>query len=106
MISLSGDNQVDVIETFNSTARYLDDLLKIDNPYFKGTANQTYRFALQLNKANVSDTKAPILDLHQSISNHPKLMISATTLHKLYDGFNLCSSCCRYTLYFASKEIS
>ena len=27
MLSLSGDNQSDVIEAFNSTYRYLDDLL-------------------------------------------------------------------------------
>ena len=29
MISLSGDTQADVIEAFNSTSRYLDDLLNI-----------------------------------------------------------------------------
>ena len=26
---------MDIIEAFNSTARYLDDLLNIDNPYFE-----------------------------------------------------------------------
>ena len=31
MLSLSEDNQSDVIETFNSTSRYLDDLLNIDD---------------------------------------------------------------------------
>ena len=31
MTSLSGDNQSDIIEAFNSTSRYLDDLLNIDN---------------------------------------------------------------------------
>ena len=30
MTSLSADNQADVIEAFNSTIRYLDDLLNID----------------------------------------------------------------------------
>ena len=29
MLSLSEDNQHDVIEAFNSTSRYLDDLLKL-----------------------------------------------------------------------------
>ena len=29
MLSLSDNNQADVIEAFNSTPRYLDDLLKI-----------------------------------------------------------------------------
>ena len=36
MDSLNHDNQADVIEAFNSTSRYLDDLLNIENPYFKG----------------------------------------------------------------------
>ena len=35
MDSLSHDNQADVIEVFNSTSRYLDDLLNIDNPFLK-----------------------------------------------------------------------
>ena len=33
MLSLSDNNQADIIEAFNSTSRYLDDLL--DNPYFE-----------------------------------------------------------------------
>ena len=31
MLSLSESNQSDVIDAFNSTSRYLDDLLNIDN---------------------------------------------------------------------------
>ena len=31
MLSLSEENQSDVIEAFNSTSQYLDDLLNIDN---------------------------------------------------------------------------
>ena len=69
MKDLSSDNQADVIKVFNSTSRYLDDLLYIDNPYFKGMINQIYPSELQLNKANDSDTEAPFLDLHLSISN-------------------------------------
>ena len=53
---------------FNSTSRYLDDL-NIDNPYVEGIVNQIYPPELQLNKANSSDTEAPCLDLHLSISN-------------------------------------
>ena len=45
--SLSGDNQADMIEAFNSTSRYLDDLLNIDNPYFEGMVNQIYPPELQ-----------------------------------------------------------
>ena len=32
MLSLSDNNQTDIIKDFNSTSRYLDDLLNIDNP--------------------------------------------------------------------------
>ena len=35
MLSLSEDNQSGVIEAFNSTSRYLDDLLSIDNNFFE-----------------------------------------------------------------------
>ena len=34
MLSLSDDNQSEVIEAFNSTSRYLDDLLNSDNTFF------------------------------------------------------------------------
>ena len=34
MLSLSEDNHPDVIEAFNSTSRYLDDLMNIDNNFF------------------------------------------------------------------------
>ena len=63
MKDLSSDNQADVIKAFNSTSRYLDNLLNIDNPYFEGMVNQIYP------SANTSDTEAPFLDLHLSISN-------------------------------------
>ena len=69
MKELSNDNQADIIKAFNSTSRYLDDLLNIDKPYFEGMVNQIYPPELQLNKANTSGTEAPFLDLHLSISN-------------------------------------
>ena len=34
MLSLSEDNQSEVIEAFNSTSLYLDDLLNIDNNFY------------------------------------------------------------------------
>ena len=58
-----------IIEAFNSTSRYLDDLLNIDNPYFEGMVNQIYPPELQLNKVSISDTEAPFLDLHISVAN-------------------------------------
>ena len=42
MLSLSGDKDAEVIEAFNSTSRYLDDLLNIDNTYFDGMVNNIY----------------------------------------------------------------
>ena len=69
MKDLSSDNQADVIKAFNTTSRYLDDLLNFDNPYFEGMVNQIYPSELQLNKANTSDTESPFLYLHLSISN-------------------------------------
>ena len=69
MLSLSEDNQSGVIEDFNSTSRYLDDLLNIDNNFFDSTVNRIYPSELQINKANVSDAEASFLDLHLSISD-------------------------------------
>ena len=58
MLSISVDNQSDVIEAFYSTSRNLDDLLNIDNNFFGSMVNRIYPSELQLNKANVSDTEA------------------------------------------------
>ena len=51
MLSLTDNNQADVIEQFNSTLRYLDDLLNIDYPCFEQMVSQIYPTELQLNKA-------------------------------------------------------
>ena len=32
----NNDTEAEIIQAFNSTSRYLDDLLNIDNPYFEG----------------------------------------------------------------------
>ena len=69
MLSLSEDNKSGVIEAFNSTSRYLDNLLNIDNNFFVSMVNRIYPSELQLNKANVSDAEASFLDLHLSISD-------------------------------------
>ena len=61
MLSLSDNYQDDVIEAFNSTSRYLDDLLYtcIDNLYFEQIVGQIYPTELQLNKTNSFDTEGP-----------------------------------------------
>ena len=42
MLSLSEDNQSGVIEAFNSTSRYLDDLLNIDKNFFDSKVNRLH----------------------------------------------------------------
>ena len=78
MKSLSRENQADIIEAFNSTSRYLDDLLNINNIYFDQMVDRIYPTELQLNKANSSDTEAPVLDLNLCIAN-------GTVSTKIYD---------------------
>ena len=81
---MSDNNQTDVIEAFNSTSRYLDDLLYIDNPYFEQMVGQIYPTELQLNKANSSDTEALFLDLNLSITNG----IVSSEIYNKWDDFN------------------
>ena len=84
MLSLSDNNQTDILEAFNSTSRYLDDLLNIDNPYFEQIIGHIYPTELQLDKANSSDTEAPFLDLNLSITNG----IVSSKIYDKRDDFN------------------
>ena len=56
--SLTKELRYDLIDAFNSTSRYLDDLLNIDNIHFEHMVHRIYPAKLQLNKANASDTEA------------------------------------------------
>ena len=80
----SDDKQADVIDAFNTTSRYLDDILNINNVYFDNMVSQIYPSELQLNKANASDTEAAFLDLHLSISND----IVSTKIYDKRDDFD------------------
>ena len=84
MMSLSDDKQADVIDAFNTTSRYLDDILNINNVYFENMVSQIYPSELQLNKANASDTEAAFIDLHLSISND----IVSTKIYDKCDDFD------------------
>ena len=55
---LSDDKEADVIGAFNTTSRYLDDILNSNNVCFDNMVSQIYPSELQLNKANTSDTEA------------------------------------------------
>ena len=69
MLRLFDNNQTDIVEAFNSTSRYLDDLLNMEILYFEQMVGQIKPNELQLNKVNSSDTEAPFLDLNLSITN-------------------------------------
>ena len=58
MMSLSDVKPTDVIDAFNTTSRYLDDILNINNVYFDNMVSQIYSSELQLNKANTADKQA------------------------------------------------
>ena len=84
MMSLSDDKQADVIDAFNTTSRYLDVILNINNVYFDNMVSQIYPPELQLNIANTSDTEAALLDLHLSIFDD----IVSTKIYDKRDEFD------------------
>ena len=84
MRNLKTDTQRDLINAFNSTSRYLDDVLNIDNPYFEAMIPSIYPRELQLNKANNSDTKASFLDLDLTISDG----VISTKIYDKRDDFD------------------
>ena len=84
MKSLTKEKRYDLIDAFNSTSRYLDDLLNIDNIHFEHLVHRIYPTKLQLNKANASDTEAVFLDLNLSIHND----IVSTKIYDKRDDFD------------------
>ena len=71
-----------LIEAFNSTSRYLDDLLNIAKNFFDSMVNHIYPSELQLNKANVSDFEVSFSSLHFSLSD---VFIKTKTFDKRND---------------------
>ena len=84
MLSPSDNNQADVVEAFNSTSRYLDELLITDYPFFAQMVSQIYPTELKLKNANPSDTEAPFLELDLCITNG----IVSTKIYDKLDDFN------------------
>ena len=58
MVYISYDKQADIIDAFNTTSRYLDDILNINNVYFDTMGSKIYLTELQLSKTNTSGTEA------------------------------------------------
>ena len=84
MMSLSDDKQADIIDAFNTTSTYFDDILNINNVYFDTIVSQIYPSALQLNKTYTAYSKGAFLDLHLSISNG----IVSTKINDKHDDFD------------------
>ena len=86
LITTQNGLRYDLIDAFDSTSRYLDDLLKIDNIHCQHMVHRihVYSAELQLNKANASDPEAVFLDLNLSIHND----IVSTKIYDRRDDFN------------------
>ena len=93
MMSLSDDKQAHIIDAFNTTSRYLDDILIIGHVYFDNMVSQIYPLEFQLNKTNTSDTEALFLDLSLSISNN----IVSTEIYDKCDDFEFEN--CQFPMY-------
>ena len=57
----------DLIDMFNDTSRYLDDIFNIDNPEFEKHISDIYPAELLLNKANTLNKETSFLDLNIKI---------------------------------------
>ena len=64
MSNLQKSKRFDLIDKFNDTSRYLDDIFTIDNPAFAEHIPDIYPREPQLNKANTFDTETSFLDLN------------------------------------------
>ena len=64
MSNLHKSKRFDLIDKFNDTSRYLDDIFTIENPTFAEHIPGIYPRELQLNKANTSDKETSFLDLN------------------------------------------
>ena len=63
MKSFTKEKRYDLLDAFNSTSRYLDDLLNIDNIRFEHMVHRIYSAELQLNKVNAFDTESAFFGL-------------------------------------------
>ena len=78
MLNLSCETQSEVIDAFNNTSRYLDDLLNIENGFFQTMYKDIYPKELTLCKANTDDHQTSFLDLDLNVENN-------TVVTKIYD---------------------
>ena len=62
MMSLSDDKQADVINAFNTTSRYLDDIININHVNFDNIVSKIYPSELQLKV-----TRSAIMNIFRKI---------------------------------------
>lgn len=58
-----------MVQKFNNTFRYLDDILALNNDNFNTYTSEIYPPELTLNKANTDEQHCSFLDLNISINN-------------------------------------
>ena len=67
MSNLKKYKRFDLIDKFNDSSRYLDDIFTIDNPAFAEHIPDIYPREFQFNKANTSDKETSFLDLNINV---------------------------------------
>ena len=92
MMSLSDDKKADVIDAFNTTSRYLDDILNINNVYFDNMISQIYPSETQS-----SNLIKPIPLIQKPHFDDFLLIVTPIV------GFCNCSMFCCALLYFPSS---
>ena len=82
MSNLQKSKRFDLIDKFNDTSRYLDDIFTIDNPEHIPDIYPR-ELVLQLNKANTSDKETSFLDLNIKVTGNN----IHTSVYDKRDGF-------------------
>ena len=67
MLNLQKSKRFDLMDKFDDTSRYLDDILTIEYPEFAQHIPDIYPRELQLNKANTLDKETSFLDLNLKV---------------------------------------
>ena len=67
-LSLSDNNQADVIEAFNYTSRYLDNFLNIDNPFYYQHSELIGKYNSCLNTADNLSNAKPAVQQRQKVN--------------------------------------
>lgn len=84
MLRLGKENNLNLIQCFNKTSRYIDDILNMNNPFFNNHIQDIYPKELILTKSSSSDTDVVFLDLHLTIKDN----CVKTSLYDKRDDFN------------------